>query len=202
MGVAMKRSWIVAFGLLVGLLGFAAGRGFTDEPKGLSPEMQKEMDEWMKLGAPGEEHRMLAASAGDWTVDGQHFMGPQPTPMKGSAKRVALWENRYVHEEFRGEFMGETYEGAGVVGYDNAEKRYVGTWVDNMSTGIATMKGTYDAATKTYTWNMDPMKGPGGKEYRHRMTVKVVSDKEFTSTMYKIGDEGEQKTMELRYTKK
>jgi hypothetical protein len=198
----MKRRRFVLFGLLVGVLGFAAGRGFTDEPKDMPPEMKKEMEEWMKLGTPGEEHRMLAATAGEWAVDGQHFMGSQSAPMKGTAKRVALWENRYVHEEFESEFMGSTYEGAGVVGFDNAEKKYVGTWVDNMSTGIATMTGTYDAGTKTYTWTMDPMKGPGGKEYKHRMTVKVVSDKEFVSTMYKVAAEGEQKTMELRYTKK
>jgi hypothetical protein len=172
----MMRRGSIAFGLLVGGLGLVADLAFTDEPAGMPPEMRKEMEEWTKLGTPGKEHETLAALAGDWTVDGQHFMGTLSQPMKGTSKMTPIFGKRFVREEFRSEFMGEPFEGTAVFGFDNAERKYVGSWVDSMSTTIATLSGAYDAATKTYAWTMAPMKGPGGKTYEHRLTVKVVSD--------------------------
>ena len=44
------------------------------------------------------------------------------------------------------------FEGMGIVGYDNLLKKFVSVWIDNMGTGLMPGTGTYDAATKTYTY--------------------------------------------------
>ena len=35
------------------------------------------------------------------------------------------------------------------------KKKFVGSWVDNMGTGIMFSEGTYDPATKTFTYTSE-----------------------------------------------
>jgi hypothetical protein len=191
----MRIGRLVVSALVVGLLSFVAGRAFTDE------DADKEMAEWMKLGAPGDEHKLLSTLAGEWSVEGKHWMGAEPTEFKATSKMSTLFDGRYLREDFSGEFGGMPFQGVAHLGFDNATKEYVGTWIDSMSTAIATMAGTYDASSKSFTWHMTIV-GPGGKEHKSRMEMKLLSDKQITSTAYKIGDEGEKKQMEMRYTRK
>ena len=34
-----------------------------------------------------------------------------------------------------------TFKGTGIEGYDNGKKKFVGTWMDNMGTGIMMSEG-------------------------------------------------------------
>ena len=43
------------------------------------------------------------------------------------------------------------FQGLGFTGYDNHPKKYVGVWIDNMTTSIMTSSGTFDAGGKTFT---------------------------------------------------
>jgi hypothetical protein len=191
----MRIGRVVTSFVVVGLLGLVAGRAFTEE------DPQKEMEEWMKLGVPGDEHKRLASLSGEWAVEGKHWMGAEATAFVATSKLTTLFDGRYLREDFSGDFGGMPFLGIAHLGYDNAAKKYVGTWIDSMSTAIATMTGAFDAASKTFTWHMTVV-GPGGKEQKSRMEMKLVSEKEITSTAYKIGAEGERKEMEMRYTRK
>ncbi len=48
-----------------------------------------------------------------------------------------------------GKMKDMTFKGMGIEDYDNVKKKFVGTWVDNMGTGIMMSEGRYDVATKT-----------------------------------------------------
>ena len=48
-----------------------------------------------------------------------------------------------------GKMKDMQFKGMGVEGYDNVKKKFVGSWIDNMGTGIQFSDGTYDPATKT-----------------------------------------------------
>ena len=48
--------------------------------------------------------------------------------------------------------MGKAFEGRGITGYDASKKKYVGTWVDGMTTALGLLEGTHDAAKKTTTF--------------------------------------------------
>ena len=166
----------------------------------------KEMEAMMKAGTPGEQHKRLGALAGSWTVHGKFWQpggGGTPAEMTGSAEVKPLMDGRYVHEEFSGDFMGMPFRGVGVTGFDNVRQKYLSTWIDNMSTTIMLMTGTYDGATKTYTYTgqyPDPMTG---KEKPMKIVMKVVDDNKHVSEFFDHtpGDKWV-KTMELTYTRK
>ena len=166
---------------------------------------QKAMMEAMaKAGAPGAEHKGLEVLAGSWTTEVKMWMGPgEPTVSKGASQNTAIFGGRYIRQEYTGEFMGEQFQGLGMTGYDNTLKRYVATWADSGSTGIMRMTGTYDAATKTYTYEglyPDPM---SGKEKPTRMAVRVVSNDQHVMEWWDPMPDGKWvKVMEITYTRK
>ena len=55
------------------------------------------------------------------------------------------------------------FKGMGVEGYDNAKQKFVASWIDNMGTGIQFSDGTYDPATKTFTYTSEIEMMPGMK---------------------------------------
>jgi hypothetical protein len=98
--------------------------------------------------------------------------------------------------------MGAQFTGIGVTGYDNNTQKYVGTWMDSMSTGIFFFEGTADAQSRTitqYARYADPIKGP----VRWRSVTKIVDDNTHLFEMY-ITDKSdkEEKMMEITYTRK
>lgn len=62
----------------------------------------------------------------------------------------------------KGNWMGTPYEGMSIVGYDNARKVFVSSWIDNMGTGVMQMSDPYDSASKTIHFKgteTDPVSG-------------------------------------------
>jgi hypothetical protein len=56
---------------------------------------------------------------------------------------------RYQQSTTKGSFNNMPFEGISLLGYDNAKKVFMNSWVDNMGTGILQMRGTWDPAGKT-----------------------------------------------------
>jgi len=100
--------------------------------------------------------------------------------------------------------MGMPFEGISTMAYDKANKEYVSTWIENMSTGIMVMKGTMDAATNTINLTGKQKNPVNGIECTMRETYKVVDDNNHILEMYgpdpKTGKEF--KMMEIKYTRK
>ena len=86
-------------------------------------------------------------------------------------------------------------------GYDNVKKKFVSGWIDNMGTGIMTMEGTYDAATKSITYTGEAEMMPGMKE-KFRQIMKMTDATHMSLEYYEDRGQGEAKTMEITYTKK
>jgi hypothetical protein len=90
---------------------------------------------------------------------------------------------RYALLDYKGEMMGQPFQGLQISGYDNIATAYTTFWIDNSSTSFYLLKGTYDAAKKTYTFAgrwADPL----GGETPVRMIVKIVSPDEYVSEPY------------------
>jgi len=159
-------------------------------------------------GAPGENHKILESLAGDWDATSQWWMTKDAQPMesKATASSKMVLGGRFLHQEYKGEAMGEPFEGMGVTGYDNVKQEFTSVWMDNMATGIMTSSGQYDPATKSIgeqgTFSC-PMTGK--KDMKFRSVLKIVDNDHFTYEMYGNGmdDKGpEFKTMEINYTRK
>ena len=99
--------------------------------------------------------------------------------------------------------MGMPMEGISTMGYDNAKKLFVNTWIDNLGTGIVQMSGIYDEATKTLNLKglqTDPMTG---KESDIREDLTTIDNDSYTMIMYGAGMDGkEMKFMEGLFNRK
>jgi hypothetical protein len=177
-------------------------------------DMQKMMAQMMELAKLNENHKLLADLAGTWSYTVKMWMNPDPNAKpdesKGTAVRKSMMDGRYFVVDVTGkmEMPGAdgkkkemTFKGMGIDGYDNVKKKFVGTWMDNMGTGVMMSEGDYDPATKTFTYASEYEAIPGMKT-KIREVVKVVDKNHHTFEWYENRGGQEVKTMEINYTRK
>lgn len=112
---------------------------------------------------PGPEHEILKRDVGVWdTVMEMSFPGAPPMTMMGVETNTLL-SSRWLISEFRGEIMGQAFEGRGMTGWDPEKKAYVAVWADSMSTSINQGESTHDAATNTAKGWMETASPMGGR---------------------------------------
>lgn len=173
----------------------------SDAPAEPTPEeMQKMYEQMAKLGP---EHELLKQSAGEWTAETKMFAAGSDEPVmtdKAKSTNKLVMGGRYLQHNFEGTFAGQPFLGRGLSGYDNIQKKYVGTWIDNMGTGIMQVEGTWDAKTKTMT-ETGVTHTPLGV-MKHKMVTTHTDKDHMTFTMYTILPTGPQKQMVIEYTRK
>jgi len=165
------------------------------------------MKAWMEYATPGEMHKMLAKSDGNWMGETTMWMenGGQPMTSKSEATNKMMFDGRYQVSNHKGNFMGMPFEGMSITAYDNSKKKFVSTWIDNMGTGIMHTEGDWNPSTKTIEFKgkmTDPSRP--GKDCDVREVYTFTDDTHQTLEMYgpdsKTGKEF--KTMEIKFTKK
>lgn len=165
--------------------------------------MNKGWAEAMKVGEP---HKMLAKSNGTWTGDVTMWManGAPPMTSKTTAVNSMVFNGLYQQSKHTGDMMGQKFEGMSTVAYDNTEKKFVSTWIDNMGSGIMVMSGNWDDATKSINMT-GKMKNPAnGLECSMREVFTITDDDHQVLEMYGPDPQTgkEFKTMEIKYTRK
>ncbi len=137
-------------------------------------------------GTPGKEQAELASADGNWKAVITMWEKPNAAPMvsTGMLANKMIMNGRYQQMSFKGDMMGMTYEGTGTTGFDNARKVWVTNWVDNMSTGIMNMEGTWDAAGKSITYKGQMLCPANGKMCEVRQVITKVDDKNQLMEMY------------------
>jgi len=164
------------------------------------------MKTMMEVGTPGPEHQMLAKSNGVWNAEMTMWMsdGGQPTVSKATCTNKMLFDGRYQQSNFKGDFAGMPFEGVSTTGYDKGEKVYFSTWMDNMSTGMMTMKGNWDEPSKSITFTGKMLCPANGKWAEMKEVFRIVDDKTQVMEMYgpdmKTGKQF--KSMEIKFTRK
>lgn len=177
----------------------------TDAAPAAMPDSATMMKAWMDFATPGDMHKWMAKTNGTWEGEVSSWMAPDAPPTKSKSINVqsSAMGGRYVIGKYSGTMMGQPFEGMSTMGYDNARKMFVSTWMDNMGTGIVHMSGTYNEATKTLNLKghqTDPMTGKDS-DIREEMTM--LDDISYRMTMYGAGMDGkEMKFMEGIFKKK
>lgn len=182
----------------------------TGAPDMNDPAMMAKMMELTKLN---ENHNRLASLDGTWSYTVKMWMNGDPTSKpdtsKGTATRKSVMGGRYISMDVKGmmsmpgadgkmtefEFLGHSTEG-----YDNAKQKFVGTWYDNMGTGIMMSEGTYDEGSKTFTYTGEYEPMPGMK-MKVRETLKLTDKDHMVMEWYEDRGGKEMKTMEIDYTR-
>jgi len=183
------------------------------KPKDAKPDDAQMMAMMMDLAKPGENHKILQASVGSWTYTTKFWMSPDtntpPMESSGTAVTKPIMGGRYFQTDHNGKIQmpgpdGKLtdieFQGMEITGYDNAKKKFVSSWVDNMGTGIMLSEGTYDAATKTITYTAEEEPFPGMK-MKVRELVKFIDNDHHTFEFYEDRGGTEVKAMEITSTR-
>ena len=166
-----------------------------------APDEAAMMQAMAAAGTPGEAHEMLAETVGTWNMEIKMWMGPgEPTVTTGTAERKMILGGRVLVEEVTSSMMGQTMNGFAMTGYDNVTGKYWSTWSDNMSTGLTTSHGTYDAATGVYTYEGEMPDAMSGGMTPYSAKVWSEDGKEIME-MYDTRGGGEAKMMEIVYSR-
>src|SRR5262249_25590742 len=148
----MRNQFLCAGLVLAGALLLGSGLR-ADEPKKGEPSLE----DYAKMSQPGPEHKKLDPLAVSWTYVGKMWMEPgkPPTESKGTSENKWILDGRFLSQEVQGEMMGMKFSGRGLTGFDKAQGKYVGVWVDSFGTGYSTSIGTGDQTGKVFTFTRE-----------------------------------------------
>jgi Protein of unknown function (DUF1579) len=164
-----------------------------------------EMKAWQNYMTPGDMHKWLAKHTGTWEAEVSTWMDPSAPPSKSKATDVVTMKMGGLFQigNFSTNMMGMPMTGQSTLGYNNASKKFVLSWIDNMGSGMVTMTGSYDEKTKTLSLKgkqTDPMTGADSDI---RQENKYIDDDTYTMAMYGAGPNGkEMKFMEGTFKRK
>ncbi len=167
----------------------------------MTPEMQAEMEAWMKLAQPGEHHEHMKPYVGQWKGDVRMWMAPGAEPMLNEAMVDVsmIMDGRYLEWKQTGDFGGMPFEGRAIEAYNNGDARYESMWIDNFGTLILFYTGSCsdDGKSRVMTTQFnDPVKG-GTIQYKGVYTW--VDDDHLNYEAFMDKGDGEFKNLEIAY---
>ena len=140
---------------------------------------------------PTAQHKILLEGVGVWEGTLTMDMPGAPKSVFAAKETVTAVGLLWTQARFECDIMGVPYVGTGCLGYDVAQKKVVGTWIDSHSTAVAHMAGEIDLKTKTVTLRWQSTNPENGKKVANR-SVTVRTATSYTATFYMGEGEGTQ----------
>src|SRR5882672_5407809 len=107
----------------------------------------------------------------------------------------------WLSYEYKGEMMGAPFTGRGTMGYDQQKKKYVGTWIDSMKSGLFLSEGTGDG--KGFTMMAQGYCDGEGKAITMKQVYEVKDADHWTLTFLTPNPDGKEMTMgTIEYTRR
>jgi hypothetical protein len=151
-----------------------------------------------------QEHEILKKELGTWEATVKSYVGPtglndEPQVSTGKETNEMIGEFWLV-SRFEGNFGGMPFVGQSMMGYDAGKQKYVGNWIDSFSPNPTKMVGTYDAETKTMTYESTGV-GMDGNPMKGKNVVVYEGDDRRVMTMHMAmpGQDSMAKAMEIVY---
>jgi hypothetical protein len=144
---------------------------------------------------PGPEHELLKSMVGTWDAT----MNVAGMDAKGTMVYKMDLGGLWLTSTFEGEFGGQKFIGRGYDSYDANKKKYVGVWIDSMSTSPMVMEGTYDKDKKVLT-TMGEGPGMDGKPTKYKAETEIKDKDNMVMKMY-MGD-GKEPGFVITYKRK
>lgn len=167
----------------------------------------EDMQACAAAATPGKNHAFLAKTAGTWSGKSTFWMFPDSpaTESPCTVTVASVLDGRFIKIDWTGEMPGMgPFTGFGQQGFDNQSGKFVGTWIDSMSTGIMPATGEMSADGKSITWTYNFTCPINNKPSVMRQVETFTSDTSKTIDMWgpepKTGKEF--KMMHVELTKK
>jgi hypothetical protein len=156
------------------------------------------------LPKPGAEHQLFKMDEGTWdaAIEVSPPDGPAMTS-KGVEVNTIGCGGMCIITDFKGEAMpGVPFAGHGVGTWDTVKKKYVVSWTDSMSQGLAIGEASWDPAKKQLAgW----VEGPDmtGKVMKMRTLGEYKAPDTRVFTSFAPGPDGKEiQTMRITYTRR
>lgn len=169
----------------------AAQPGSDYSPLGSQPiEITPEMQAMIDANKPGPQHAILARMEGDWKAVMQGTMpGEEPMMSEGRMHVSALFDGKFMGQEYRGELMGMEFDGLGVYGYSTMTSKFQYCWFDSFGTHLYYAEGEAGDDGDSLVFHGQEPNPQGGGMVDFRDDFKWASDDEYTMTRtYKTAD--------------
>ena len=132
---------------------------------------------------PLPQHKQLQKGVGAWEGTLTMFMPNTPVQAIPAKEVVEPIGEFWTQSTFTCDFMGMPFLGSGCMGYDPYRERYVGTWIDSMTTELAVMWGEMDLDGNTLNMHYTARDPDSGVPTPHRIETTFSGDS-YTSTFF------------------
>lgn len=147
---------------------------------------------------PGPELDVLKQLVGTWDASVEAAGNKSSGTMTFAIDVGGLW----LTSHFQGTLAGLPYEGRGFDTYDAASKKYLGVWIDSMSTQPMQLEGSWDAEQKTMTYHGTGA-GPEGMPMKFLSTLKVEDKDHLQWVINMVAPTGDKLQLaSIRYVRK
>jgi hypothetical protein len=158
---------------------------------------------WQKAATPAEGHRRLEPIVGTFRTKSTFTMeyGAPPQVSEATSEHRWVLGGRYVEQRYKGTSMGMPFEGIGYTGYDNVQKKYVGTWMDSFGTSIMSSIGVGRPKDNEIRSECEAL-DPSGKLIRFEAILRVQDRTRHSYEMWTKAPNGKRyRVMLLEYTR-
>src|SRR5262245_14808166 len=183
--------------LAIGLTVFA-GLALAEEAN-TPPSPDALLKALAEAGKPGPEHQKLQPLVGDWTFTLKVWTDPAtpPAELTGTIERRWVMGGRFVQETVRGERDGKSFEGLGLLGYDNARKKFTSVRACGVCGTITQGLSTCNASGTKFECATEGCCPLTGQTVKGRDELVIESNDRIVLNGYRTVDGKEVKTTEL-----
>ena len=153
-----------------------------------------------------ENHTILSTWSGNWNGAATIWRMPDTTAVFGQLKSVSQMQmdGRYLISIITGKVKDTTFQAMGTLGYDNAKKLFVSTWIDNFGTGITELEGGWNNAEHQLELKGKMIDPVTGRDADTRENIRAIDhNNQFIELILYPGDKNkEHKLMEVKFTRR
>ena len=105
------------------------------------------------IAQPTPQHQLLKKDVGTWDATMKAWFAPSAEPVvsQGTERNELLRGGLWLISRYEGHIADTAFVGCGTFGFDPLKQKYVGTWVDNVTSNLSVLEGDYDADARTLT---------------------------------------------------
>jgi hypothetical protein len=189
--MSMSAAFVLALGVL-------AGFGRASDIEG-PPSPDTFLKALAEAGKPGAEHQKLQPFVGDWTFTLRVWTDPiqPPAQVTGTVERRWILGGRFIQENVQGEYKGKTFEALGLLGYDNAQKKFTAVRACGLCGTISQGLATCDDSGTKFVCAKEECCPLTGQKVQGRDEIRVENNDRIVMTMYRTVQGKEVKAMEI-----